>query len=77
LHSNRPVEKFILRLFTFQIYFAYSGTFIPKLSKLGRVIITSATDKDASQRGVIEIEGGGELFIEAFFELLMVFKNRV
>ncbi|MEK8021652.1 MAG: hypothetical protein VSS75_032655 [Candidatus Parabeggiatoa sp.] len=69
---NRAVAKFILRLLECKIYFAYSGTFIPKLSKPGRVIISSATDKEASQRGVIEIEGmrSGELFIEAFFELL-------
>ncbi len=49
---------------------SYSGAFIPKLSKQGRVIITSATDKEASERGLFEIEGGGELFIDVFFDQL-------
>jgi uncharacterized repeat protein (TIGR01451 family) len=48
---------------------SYSGTFIPKLSEQGRIIITSATAKEASQRDFFKIEGGGELFIDIFFEL--------
>ena len=49
---------------------SYSGTFIPKLSKSGRIIITSATDQEPSQRGLFEIDGGGELFIELLFDQL-------
>ena len=47
----------------------YSGSFIPILSKAGRVIITSATASEESYKGPLEPDGirSGEYFLDSFF----------
>jgi uncharacterized delta-60 repeat protein len=47
----------------------YSGSFIKKLSKTGRIIITSAADDELSARGSIESDGirSGEYFLDELF----------
>jgi ribosomal protein L35AE/L33A len=47
----------------------YSGSFIPKLSKAGRIIITSATASEESYKGPQESDGirSGEYFMEELF----------
>lgn len=49
-----------------------SGSFIPKLSKSGRVIITSASADEASYKGPMENDNvrSGEFFLEEFFNSL-------
>jgi len=50
----------------------YSGSFIPTLSKSGRVIITSAAADEESYKGPNEPDGvrSGEYFLEEFFKEL-------
>jgi hypothetical protein len=50
----------------------YSGSFIPKLSKAGRTIITSSAAKEVSYKGLKEKDGirSGEFFIEEFTQQL-------
>ncbi|MBF0339878.1 MAG: tandem-95 repeat protein [Magnetococcales bacterium] len=50
----------------------YSGSFVPVLSSLGRVIISSAAAGEASYKGPQEPDGirVGEFFLEAFFKQL-------
>jgi hypothetical protein len=47
----------------------YSGSFIPDVSKSGRIIITSATAQEESYKGPEEPDGirSGEFFMEEFF----------
>ncbi|MCP4696630.1 MAG: hypothetical protein GY862_07250, partial [Gammaproteobacteria bacterium] len=47
----------------------YSGSFIPAVSKLGRIIVTSAAASEVSYKGLREDDGirSGEFFIEEFF----------
>lgn len=50
----------------------YSGSFIPALSKPGRLIISSAAEDEESYKGPLEEDGirSGEFFIEEFFQQL-------
>lgn len=50
----------------------YSGSFIPTLSKSGRLVISSAADNEPSYKGTLEEDGirSGEFFIEEFFQQL-------
>ncbi|MCP4699432.1 MAG: hypothetical protein GY862_21680 [Gammaproteobacteria bacterium] len=50
----------------------YSGSFIPKLSGPGRVILASAAAAEVSYKGLAEADGirSGEFFIEALFQQL-------
>ena len=50
----------------------YSGSFIPPLSQLGRMIISSAASDEVSYKGAMEKDGirSGEFFIEEFFQQL-------
>jgi hypothetical protein len=50
----------------------YSGSFIPSLSKAGRVVITSAAANEESYKGPNEPDGirSGEFFLEEFFKVL-------
>jgi hypothetical protein len=50
----------------------YSGSFIPELSKPGRVIVTSAAANELSYKGLTEQDNirSGEFFIEEFFNQL-------
>jgi hypothetical protein len=57
----------------FLIYGAcYSGSFIPSISKPGRIIVTSAASDEESYKGPIETDGirAGEFFIEEFMKQL-------
>jgi hypothetical protein len=51
----------------------YSGSFIPKLSKTGRVIITSSAEDEVSYKGLREKNGirSGEFFIDSLFHNLV------
>ena len=50
----------------------YSGSFIPALSKPGRIIMTSATAEEESYKGALEEDGirVGEFFLEELFHSL-------
>lgn len=50
----------------------YSGSFIPKISKEGRVVITSAAENEESYKGPIENDGirDGEFFISELLKWL-------
>jgi hypothetical protein len=50
----------------------FSGSFIPALSKAGRVIITSAAANEESYKGPLEPDGvrSGEFFLDALFQHL-------
>jgi len=50
----------------------YSGSFIPVVSKTGRIVITSATAQEESYKGLEEPDGirSGEYFMEEFFASL-------
>jgi len=52
----------------------YSGSFIPAVSKTGRIIITSATASEESFKGPNEPDGirSGEFFMEEFFARLIL-----
>ena len=57
----------------FLVYGAcYSGSFIPAVSKPGRIIITSSAADEESYKGPIEADGirAGEFFIEEFMKQL-------
>ena len=47
----------------------YSGSFIPAISKAGRVVVTSAAQDEESFKGPLEPDGirSGEFFMEEFF----------
>ena len=56
----------------------YSGIFVPKLSKTGRVIITSSDAEEQSLAGITvnnqatttTLPGGGDYFIDSLFNFL-------
>ncbi len=65
LNANAINEKRIV-----VIGACYSGSFIPALSKNGRIVITSAAADEQSYKGTLEPDNvrAGEYFIEEFFK---------
>jgi outer membrane protein assembly factor BamB len=64
LNANAQQEKRVVIIGA-----CYSGSFISKLSKSGRVLITSAKANEESYKGSVEPDGirSGEYFIESLF----------